>query len=122
MCISCGLYRIHKMSYTSRKDNKAVQDLIKKVYDVRPGYREYQNTTLYQDDRCKAWVHVCNVTLENGVKSVNYVSQPCPLNKCKFYEDKNENYKQIEEEIATEIEKDFQKYLIDGTLKHFGTQ
>lgn len=59
----------------SRACIKTIKD---KIEGIRPNYPEYKNTVLYQDDRCKRWMHVCNVTLQNGVQPLASVPAPSP--------------------------------------------
>lgn len=57
----------------SRAELKDLKELQRNIEVFRPGYPEYRNTVLYKDDRCRRWVHVCDVTLEEGVKPKSYV-------------------------------------------------
>jgi len=90
-----------KYPYMSFKDKKDIKKLKKIVKEIRPNYKEFDNTKLYKDKHCSMWTHVCEATLENGIKPITYVSQPLPLNDIEYITEVSSNYN---EDVSSETD------------------
>jgi hypothetical protein len=76
-----------KYPFVSFKDKKDIKKIEKVINEIRPNYPEYDNVTLYKDNHCSTWVHICEATLETGINPIKYVPQPLPLKDIQYIDD-----------------------------------